>query len=879
MSYIQDYSNYVYNPNSQPGVVSNPTSVVGTRPPPPVIITGSTGSAFNGTYVGPTNFDGSMNITGDITITGDIVPSVDGLYNLGNSGLEFNSAYFGANTIYIGGVPISSDNVNTLILPPNTTINGVNPGTIRIIGTCEYVSDLLNTIATNIGDSFIVTETIPAELYVLITQNGASDIQNWVNVGPIQGPQGLPGPAGEQGPQGPSNGIVGPMGETGIQGATGETGATGIIGETGPTGATGIQGATGPTGIQGATGVTGPTGIQGPTGPTGIQGATGITGATGIQGATGPTGIQGATGITGATGPTGIQGATGITGATGIQGATGPTGIQGETGPTGIHGATGIIGATGITGATGIQGATGATGVQGETGVTGPTGATGQIGPAGPKGDAGNDGVSFNTTALGLSIIPVVGLSLNATVSPHLPYIEGNSIVVNLKSNPLLHSFQGFVFSYNSVTGYMVIYNIRNVIGDWTTIYTNEVNVNLDGIFGPRGFDGEMGATGATGLIGATGVTGATGIQGETGATGATGIQGETGSTGATGVTGATGIQGETGATGIQGETGSTGATGATGIQGETGATGITGATGPSGETGATGVTGATGIQGETGATGPIGATGITGATGPSGLIGATGVNYSDYIYWANNNWAVDGSNVHIGSNAGQYNQSLYSVAVGMNAGRTGLGSNSIAIGYNANVTGENNIFLNASGNGLSKFAKTNAFYVKPVRTTAGETGNVVIYDQGTNEITNTHTTYLDSSGNLNAPGLNISTISYFSTLSERIVTISSGTTCNYSLGGIFNLSTAVGAKFKVTITGLPSTTDTTRTYIISLIYSVSAAGAFYCDGVTLNGGANITPKFNGGTTSIPSIATTSKVIQQIMIIGSTVYSNVSVFS
>lgn len=63
----------------------------------------------------------------------------------------------------------------------------------------------------------------------------------WVNVGHIQGPQGILGPTGPTGPQGIQGvkgdmGSIGSMGPQGISGPTGPTGPQGSIGPTGPTG-------------------------------------------------------------------------------------------------------------------------------------------------------------------------------------------------------------------------------------------------------------------------------------------------------------------------------------------------------------------------------------------------------------------------------------------------------------------------------------------------------------------------------------------------------------------------------------------------------------------------------------------------------------------
>ena len=551
----------------------------------------------------------------------------------------------------------------------------------------------------------------------------------------------------------------------------------------------------------------------------------------------------------------------------------------------------------GLTGSTGMQGVIGPTGLQGIIGPTGMQGLTGPTGPKGLKGDAGNDGVSFNTTALGLSVVPVVDSSLNVTVGINLPYIEGNSIVVNLKTDPLSYSFQGFVNSYSKSNGNMVIYNIRNVVGVWTSIYTNEVNVNLDGIFGPRGFQGDIGPTGDTGLQGPTGLDGPTGLQGPTGPTG---LQGSTGPTGLQGSTGPTGLQGSTGPTGLQGPTGPTGlqgSTGPTGLQGSTGPTGLQGPTGPTGLQGPTGPTGLQGPTGPTGLQGPTGPTGLQGPTGPTGPV-AAGTGYGDYLFWNGTSWTVGGqTGIHVGIGAGQFSQSTNAIAIGYQAaqfsqstnaisvgyqagytgqqnnaiaigyqaGQTGQGVNSIAIGYNANITGANNIFLNASGI-PGTFGQTGALYINPIRTTiTGATGNLVVYDNATREITNNSSNYVDANGSLN-----ILKTFYLNTLAEKIVSVtpsSNAIVCDYSTSGIFRISSTVSALFTTNITNLPSISDPNRNYMITLIYTIGTAGAFYSNSVSINGTTyNATAlnfKINGGTPS--SFTSGSYILQQIM--------------
>ncbi len=118
------------------------------------------------------------------------------------------------------------------------------------------------------GVSVVSSDLIDGRL-ILILSDG-----NEIEVGNIQGTQGL---QGEQGPQGP-------QGEQGPQGLQGEQGPQGLQGEQGPQG---LQGEQGPQGSQGEQGPQGPQGEQGPQGPQGEQGPQGLQGD---QGPIGPIG-------------------------------------------------------------------------------------------------------------------------------------------------------------------------------------------------------------------------------------------------------------------------------------------------------------------------------------------------------------------------------------------------------------------------------------------------------------------------------------------------------------------------------------------------------------------------------------------------------------
>ena len=165
---------------------------------------------------------------------------------------------------------------------------GENGTGFTIISTLATVADLEPLKPTaKAGDAYAVGIAPPRDIYLF-----SENISEFVNQGPIQGPQGPEGPQGPQGIQG----LVGPTGPQG------EQGPQGIQGEKGATGATGPVGPKGDQGLQGPQGEIGPEGPKGETGPKGPQGVKGDTGARGIQG---PAGAKGDTGDTGPQGPAG----------------------------------------------------------------------------------------------------------------------------------------------------------------------------------------------------------------------------------------------------------------------------------------------------------------------------------------------------------------------------------------------------------------------------------------------------------------------------------------------------------------------------------------------------------------------------------------------
>ena len=126
---------------------------------------------------------------------------------------------------------------------------GADGTSINIQGIKETVSDL--PASGSAGDLWVINTAgggaNAGDGYVW-TQEG-----NWLNIGPLRGPQG-------------------------IQGATGAQGTAGVDGNDGDQG---IQGETGPQGPQGPAGPQGPQGTQGPQGLQGVQGLTGADGTPG----------------------------------------------------------------------------------------------------------------------------------------------------------------------------------------------------------------------------------------------------------------------------------------------------------------------------------------------------------------------------------------------------------------------------------------------------------------------------------------------------------------------------------------------------------------------------------------------------------------------
>lgn len=142
--------------------------------------------------------------------------------------------------------------------------DGVNGNGLEIVGKVDFEIDLPTNAV--LGTAYFVGTIIPYDVYSFVTTS-LNPTGEWVNDGPIQGPQG---PQGIQGSQG-------------VQGIQGVDGTQGIQGEVGPIGSQGIQGIEGPAGPIGEQGVQGPQGVEGPQGPQGPQGEVGPQGSAGDE--------------------------------------------------------------------------------------------------------------------------------------------------------------------------------------------------------------------------------------------------------------------------------------------------------------------------------------------------------------------------------------------------------------------------------------------------------------------------------------------------------------------------------------------------------------------------------------------------------------------
>ena len=169
-----------------------------------------------------------------LSVSSSIIPDANITYDLGSPTLAFRDLYLSGNTLNIGNSSISATG-NTISLPAGSTLGGVNPATVYLLGNVNAVANLPIIPTPNVGDAYIVTEFNPAQLY---TYTGGG----YTSLGNFQGPQGLQGLIGLQGTQGTSQ-----AGTQGLQGLQGSLGIQGLQGSS-QAGTQGLQGLQGPAG-------------------------------------------------------------------------------------------------------------------------------------------------------------------------------------------------------------------------------------------------------------------------------------------------------------------------------------------------------------------------------------------------------------------------------------------------------------------------------------------------------------------------------------------------------------------------------------------------------------------------------------------------------
>ena len=335
------------------------------------------------------------------------------------------------------------------------------------------------------------------------------------------------------------------------------------------------------------------------------------------SGAQGPQGPQGPEGEVGPQGPTGSQGAQGSTGSMGMKGATGDQGFQGPQGPIGVKGDQGSTGATGIPGDRGYQGNQGPQGNQGVPGGSGPINAKWKWSTA-TTPTSGRVTTSSGTmhaptiTAITFHDIDADGINRDATLDAVGP---GSIIMLSTLGSPYAGTSEWTVTAVSEFGSYYV-FTVSSMGSNGAVqppadhlVYA-ELSIIPKPIEGPQGFQGVTGPIGSRGSQGFQGVTGPMGMQGAIGADGKAGevgtysgsygdpngiltsntigvlyydVSGDVwqwdggswtpvasimGANGAQGATGSTGMQGSTGSQGPKGDKGDAGAQGATGSNG-----------------------------------------------------------------------------------------------------------------------------------------------------------------------------------------------------------------------------------------------------------------------------------------------------------------------
>ena len=153
-----------------------------------IVVENSIGSGTYSTWYmnlsGTPGIDGTTASNIDLTgLTTDIIPAVDSLYSLGTSASQWKSLHVSGQTIYIGGVPLSTDG-------DSLVVSSINLGTTEspLILSADQENLLLNGTG-----SFGAT--------------GATGSQGPIGPTGATGSEGIQGEIGPQGPAGSSDSI------------------------------------------------------------------------------------------------------------------------------------------------------------------------------------------------------------------------------------------------------------------------------------------------------------------------------------------------------------------------------------------------------------------------------------------------------------------------------------------------------------------------------------------------------------------------------------------------------------------------------------------------------------------------------------------------
>lgn len=215
---------------------TGPTGVVG--PTGPRGFEGPTGASGLRGATGPAGSNGVTGATGPAPVVTS-VPGFPNKIRVGGIEVEAAAGATGPTGLGATGLQGPTGAAGYVGRDGSTGATGIQGATgpagaeIRILGQINQWPP----VNPDIGDTWLAGDDIPPEVptELQVYPGDAvtyTDAGEWVNVGPIRGPQGPSGPSGVAGP----SGAAGPTGARGLQGQFGATGPTGPLGPTGPAG-------------------------------------------------------------------------------------------------------------------------------------------------------------------------------------------------------------------------------------------------------------------------------------------------------------------------------------------------------------------------------------------------------------------------------------------------------------------------------------------------------------------------------------------------------------------------------------------------------------------------------------------------------------------